>query len=206
MGADPEAAAADVTAVTQNNAGGDNVSLMFLHRWKRGNADCTASISTGPSTAQILVHSHAHTQMLQWMARKEYSWRQLHRSSQITAGKFVVTLFLSKFRQLLHMEARSSSGKSVFVKLDFFIGMKVWQLWNTFMTWILENDHLRTGGNYFLTVSFCPTQPGAQLERGFLRCMTIRKHKLHPVELSVSWDLKANAYKGLFKINSVWGK
>lgn len=62
VGADTEAAAAArVTAVTQKNAGGDSVSLVFVHRSKRGNADCTPSISTGPSTAQILVHSHAQT-------------------------------------------------------------------------------------------------------------------------------------------------
>lgn len=94
--------------------------LVFLHRPKRGNADCTPSTSTGSSTAQILDHSHAQprplqTQMLQWTAVKEHSWRQLHRSSKSSAGKFVTTLLLNKSQQLLHMEAKSSSDKSVFV-------------------------------------------------------------------------------------------
>lgn len=97
----------------QNSTGGDNHhKLGFVHRSKRGSADCTPSISTGLSTAQT---QPLQTQMLQWMARKEYSCRQLYRSSQITAGKFVVTLCLNKSLQLLHVEVRSSSDKSVFV-------------------------------------------------------------------------------------------
>lgn len=94
--------------------------LVFLHRPKRGNADRTPSTSTGSSTAQILDHSHAQTrplqtQMLQRTAVKEHSWRQLHRSSKSSAGKFVTTLLLNKSQQLLHMEAKSSSDKSMFV-------------------------------------------------------------------------------------------
>lgn len=62
-----------------------------------------------------------------------------------------------------------------------------------------KNHYLRTGGNYFLSVSsFALLDPRSTGRKNFLRCMTIGKYKLHPTGLSVSRALNAAHIKKAF--------